>query len=31
MAVGYGAEDDFNRIEATPKSRRLLENVIETI
>ena len=31
MAVGYGSEDDFNRIEATPKSRRLLENVIETI
>lgn len=31
MAVGYGAEDDFNRIEVTPKSRRLLENVIETI
>lgn len=31
MAVGYGAEEDFNRIEVTPKSRRLLENVIETI
>lgn len=31
MAVGYGSEDDFNRIEVTPKSRRLLENVIETI
>lgn len=31
MAVGYGSEDDFNRIETTPKSRRLLENVIETI
>lgn len=31
MAVGYGAEDDFNRIEVTPKSRRSLENVIETI
>lgn len=31
MAVGYGAEDDFNRIEATPKSRRLFENVIESI
>jgi nitroreductase/dihydropteridine reductase len=31
MAVGYGAEDDFNRIEATPKSRRSIENVIETI
>ncbi|MBW4362768.1 nitroreductase family protein [Flavobacterium taihuense] len=31
MAVGYGSEDDFNRIEITPKSRRLQENVIETI
>jgi nitroreductase/dihydropteridine reductase len=31
MAVGYGAEDDFNRIGVTPKSRRLLENVIETL
>lgn len=31
MAVGYGSEDDFNRIEVTPKSRRLPENVIETI
>jgi nitroreductase/dihydropteridine reductase len=31
MAVGYGSEDDFNRIEATPKSRRSIENVIETI
>ena len=31
MAVGYGSEDDFNRIEVTPKSRRLLENVVETI
>lgn len=31
MAVGYGAEDDFNRIEATTKSRRPIENVIETI
>ena len=31
MAVGYGSEDDFNRIEITPKSRRSLENVIETI
>lgn len=31
MAVGYASEDDFNRIEATPKSRRLLENIIETI
>jgi len=31
MAVGYGSEDDFNRIEVTPKSRRLLENVIESI
>ena len=31
MAVGYGAEEDSNRLEVTPKSRRLLENVIETI
>ncbi|MFV5689784.1 nitroreductase family protein [Flavobacterium sp. ZT3R25] len=31
MAVGYGSEDDFNRIEVTPKSRRLQESVIETI
>lgn len=31
MAVGYGAEEDSNRIELTPKSRRLQENVIETI
>ena len=31
MAVGYGAEDDFNRIEAMPKSRRPLESVIENI
>ena len=31
MAVGYGSEDDFNRIEVTPKSRRSHENVIETI
>jgi nitroreductase/dihydropteridine reductase len=31
MALGYGAEEDSNRIEVTPKSRRLLQNVIETI
>jgi nitroreductase/dihydropteridine reductase len=31
MAVGYGAEEDSNRLEITPKSRRSLENVIETI
>ena len=31
MAVGYGSEDDYNRIEVTPKTRRSLENVIETI
>lgn len=31
MAVGYGAKDDFNRIEVSPKMRRLQENVIETI
>lgn len=31
MAVGYGSEDDLNRIEVTPKSRRPHHNVIETI
>lgn len=31
MAVGYGAEDDYNRLEVVPKSRRPLEDVIETI
>jgi nitroreductase/dihydropteridine reductase len=31
MAVGYGAEEDSNRLEVTPKSRRSPENVIETI
>lgn len=31
MAVGYAAEDDFNRLEILPKSRRVLESVIETI
>lgn len=31
MAVGYGAEDDFNRIEISPKSRRLMDSVIESI
>ncbi|KDN56475.1 nitroreductase family protein [Flavobacterium seoulense] len=31
MAVGYGAEDDLNRLETTPKSRRTQESVIETI
>jgi len=31
MAVGYGSKDDFNRIEVTPKSRRLQENIIESI
>ena len=31
MAVGYGSEEDSNRIQVTPKSRRLLENVVETI
>jgi nitroreductase/dihydropteridine reductase len=31
MAIGYGAEEDSNRLEVTPKSRRLLENVIETV
>lgn len=31
MAVGYGSEDDSNRLESTPKSRRPQESVIETI
>ncbi|GIZ08252.1 nitroreductase family protein [Flavobacterium sp. UMI-01] len=31
MAVGYGSEDDFNRLEVTPKSRRLAASVIETL
>ncbi|HSD07028.1 nitroreductase family protein [Flavobacterium sp.] len=31
LAVGYASENDFNRLEAAPKSRRLLENVIESI
>lgn len=31
MAVGYASEDDFNRLETTPKSRRSQENVIENI
>ncbi|RVT74963.1 NAD(P)H-dependent oxidoreductase [Flavobacterium sufflavum] len=31
MAVGYASDDDFNRLETTPKSRRLQESVIETI
>lgn len=31
MAVGYASVDDFNRIEVSPKSRRLQESVIETI
>lgn len=31
MAVGYASEDDFNRIEVSPKSRRPQESVIETI
>lgn len=31
MAVGYGADDDYNRLEVSPKSRRALEDVIETI
>lgn len=31
MAIGYASEDDFNRIEVAPKSRRLAENVIESI
>lgn len=30
MAVGYASEDDFNRIEVSPKSRRPQESVIET-
>lgn len=31
MAVGYAATDDFNRIEAIPKTRRPQESVIESI
>ncbi len=31
MAVGYASEDDVNRIELSPKTRRLQENVIETL
>ena len=31
MAVGYAAEDDFNRLEVAPKSRRSAESVIESI
>lgn len=31
MAVGYGSDDDSNRIEVLPKSRRPQESVIETI
>lgn len=31
MAVGYASEDDFNRLDVIPKSRRLLENVVETV
>jgi nitroreductase/dihydropteridine reductase len=30
MAVGYATDDDFNRIEVAPKSRRTQENVINT-
>ncbi len=31
MAVGYAAQDDFNRLEVAPKSRRPHESVVETI
>lgn len=31
MAVGYASEDDFNRIEVSPKSRRTLDSVVETV
>jgi nitroreductase / dihydropteridine reductase len=31
MAVGYASEEDSNRLEVTPKSRRSLKDVIETI
>lgn len=31
MAVGYAAADDFNRLEVTPKLRRSLDDVIETV
>ncbi len=31
MAVGYGSEEDSNRLEISPKTRRSLEDVVETI
>lgn len=31
LAVGYGADDDYYRPEAMPKSRRPLEDVVQTI
>ncbi len=31
MAVGYAAENDFNRLDVMPKSRRCKENIIETL
>ena len=31
MAVGYGAEEDSNRLEVTPKSRRSLVDVVVSI
>ena len=31
MAVGYGADDDFNRPEVSPKNRRPFEDVVKTI
>ena len=31
LSVGYGSEDDINRLEVSPKSRRSIQNIIETI
>ncbi|MBD8488501.1 nitroreductase family protein [Echinicola sp. CAU 1574] len=31
MSVGFAAEDDYNRLEVVPKSRRALEEVVDSI
>ncbi len=31
LSVGYGADDDHNRLEVTPKSRRPIDDVVECI
>ena len=31
LAVGYGSEDDINRLEVSPNSRRSIQNIIESI